>query len=603
MILRFRSPDGAYRIDVQPGDDISVLLEKLMAVLPVGVNPPSIVLSDQPHNGKTRLLSGLGGVSIKDTGLKHGDLLFLSYSKSEDGEKGAVQQPSLQQSSGRLNGQAIRPGENISLRSKDSEDELKKVANPWDTITQDPIDNQLEKMDGKIARGRDHKMCKHGTKGMCDYCMPLEPYDAAYLVEKKIKHLSFHSYLRKINTATNKPENPTSYIPPLTEPYFRVKKNCPSGHAPWPDGICAKCQPSAITLKPQEFRMVDHVEFSDPGLIDDFINYWRASGNQRIGYLYGRYVPYLEVPLGIKAVVEAIFEAPQVGESDGVTLSLPWEGEKSVDEVAALCGLRKIGVIFTDLVDDGTGQGTVLCKRHRDSYFLSSLEIAFAARLQAAHPNPCRWSETGRFGSKFVTCVVSGNDEGGIDVASYQVSNTAVEMVRADIVEASADPSVMLIREEDDRARYVPEVFYRRINEYGASVQENAKVSFPVDYLLVTLTHGFPHNPDPMFIAPRGQFPVENREIIGQAQDLSAIAKQLNSVNGRDPVQAVSDFHMLCFLHTMGILDKNEEKLLAEVASKHDVSSGVALQQTPGWQTLLTILRESGERPPKHNLF
>jgi len=70
------------------------------------------------------------------------------------------------------------------------------------------------------------------------------------------------------------------------------------------DSWCCVCQ---------KYRHVDYIQFENPMLVERFLDYWRKTGNQRIGLLFGRYEYHKDVPLGIKAVVAAIYEPQQVG--------------------------------------------------------------------------------------------------------------------------------------------------------------------------------------------------------------------------------------------------------------------------------------------------
>lgn len=349
---------------------------------------------------------------------------------------------------------------------------------------------------GKIPRERDSRFCKHAMNGMCDYCMPLEPYDAAYHKEHAIKHLSYHAYLSKI---TPKPTaSAASHLPPLNPFSYKVKVPCPTGsHAPWPAGICTGCQPSTITLQSQPFRMVDHLEIASMDVIDRFLQAWRKTGLQRFGWLIGRYEPYDKVPMGVKAVVEAIYEPPQQGELDGLTLGWPWEDEPRIRQISAAAStpLTVVGYIFTDLDPTPEDRTKNVYKRHPQSFFLSSLEAIFAATVQKANLTPSKSSPTGQYASRLVTAVLTATEDGQVDVSAYQVSEQAVAMVEADMIEASVDPGIVRVKDEDrthDSARYVPDVFFSYKNEYGLEVKKSAKPCFPVEYLLVNVRFWFP---------------------------------------------------------------------------------------------------------------
>jgi nuclear protein localization family protein 4 len=358
-------------------------------------------------------------------------------------------------------------------------------------VEEDPVDKYWRTQDGKITRNnsKDVRFCKHGANGMCDHCQPLEPYDAAYHKEHNIKHLSYHAYLRKITPKSS--GTSSSSLPPLQPLSYKVKVPCPTaGHLPWPAGICTSCQPSAITLQSQPFRLVDHLEFASMDIVDRFLQAWRKTGLQRFGWLIGRYERYDGVPMGVKAVIEAIHEPPQEGELDGLTLGLPWEDEPRIRELARSVSspLTIVGYVFTDLDPTEEDRTKNVYKRHPGSYYLSSLEAIFAATMQNVNPMTSKSSPTGIFSSRLVTAVLTATKDGQVDISAYQVSEQACAMVDADMIEASVDPGIVRVKEEGhDFAGYVPDVFFSYKNEYGLEVRKSAKPCFPVEYLLVNV--------------------------------------------------------------------------------------------------------------------
>jgi nuclear protein localization family protein 4 len=238
--------------------------------------------------------------------------------------------------------------------------------------------------------------------------------------------------------------------------------------------------------------MVDHLEIASMDIVDRFLQAWRKTGLQRFGWLIGRYEAYDKVPMGVKAVVEAIHEPPQEGELDGLTLGLPWEDEARIRELGASAStpLSIVGYIFTDLDPTPEDRTKNVYKRHPGSFYLSSLEAIFAAKMQNDNPTVSRSSPTGQFASRLVTAVLTATEDGQVDVAAYQVSEQAVAMVDADMIEASVDPGIVRVKEEDrsqDSARYVPDVFFTFKNEYGLEVKKSAKPCFPVEYLMLNV--------------------------------------------------------------------------------------------------------------------
>lgn len=107
-------------------------------------------------------------------------------------------------------------------------------------------------------------------------------------------------------------------------------------------------------------------------------------------------------------------------------------------------------------------------------------------------------------------------------------------------------------------------------NAYNLQVKQSAKPCFPIEYLLVNLTHGFPiaSKQQPLFLS--SSFPVANRQLAqGDPQHVGKVVESLVKIVGngsyepggeeerkmRSEVEKwASDWHLLGFLDKEGVL-------------------------------------------------
>lgn len=581
ILLRVQSPEGTKRIEVSASASTCQLFETIHDAFDLN----SFAFALYKEKNKKNEIASSKSKTVRSLGLRHGDMIYLAP------VNGSVLFTNNAPSGEPIDESAPSTSSVVAVPRPAS---TSAYIRPNTNIKEDEVDLQLYKMDEKIQRQRDEKLCRHNANSRCVHCSPLEPFDEAYLREHNIKHLSFHAYLRKMMSGVDRGK-----FLALEDISCRIKNGC-KDHPPWPKGICSKCQPNAITLNMQAYRHVDNVAFENTNLVERFLNYWRVTGHQRIGFLYGTYEIHADVPLGIRANVVAIYEPPQESSRDSVRL-LPDEKEEVVEQIATSLGLRRVGWIFTDLLAEDVQKGTVKHTRNIESHFLSAQECIMGGHYQNLHPNACRYASKGYFGSKFVTVCVTGDKANQVHMEGYQVSNQCMALVRDNCLLPTKDcPELGYVRESSDK-QYVPDVYYKEKDSYGNEVSRLAR-PLPVEYLLVDVPASTPVTPQFTFNSdPSKQpFPVENRMVDGHIQDFNALSTYLSQFAFNEFFTAINDFHLILYIATMDMLPMREFMgPLLEALKNKDREAANEWSRSEHWATVEQLIAASSPPPSR----
>lgn len=222
------------------------------------------------------------------------------------------------------------------------------------------------------------------------------------------------------------PKNPRLALLPLCD-----------RHEPYPRGLCNRCVPESVTLRRQEYRHVDYVQFVNSRQLRGFIDYWaqdRQMAEVRVAFLYGYYAEDPFYSNGIRAVVEALYEPEQEGSRTSFELRDPAKRSRNVELIVEALGLEKVGMVVAS---------------PNDKLHFTEEQVRTIAEYQEAHAvqHSCGYRL-----SNFFTVLVrpGGGERREVEPEVFMVSDQGQAMQAAALFEPNRlDPARMRLRSSE----------------------------------------------------------------------------------------------------------------------------------------------------------
>eukprot|EP00808_Paulinella_micropora_P015807 g19355.t1 len=464
FLIRVRAQKGMKRLVFN--DDSATLGDLQLQIKDVlGLSPSAQVLSRQPMHAPSLIDTSNKKVSLRELGLKHGDMLYLGGEESSASDAKFVPSEALRLTARCQHGPRgqcmhchhVAPGQTIKAKC---------THGPHETCINCSVLTQSG------TKEVSPMWCDHPETAFCPKCIPQEAVaegtkkelscicDAAK-GEKclrcigrggiKTNFMSFSEYMdgqRSLCKYKHASTITCIQCRAPTLPSYAAKKNCSRGHRPWPEGVCLNCAPDTPHLRLQKYRHCDIISVPQK-LAQTFYQRYAQGGfnNHRVAFFFGRYMDEpkeSKVKGGVRAVVEALYEPPQESKADRSRL-LRDPREKNVHQIANLLGLEVVGwIVARPIKEDAKYKGKV---------FMSGREVRMAAQFQQRYHN----TETGY--SRFVTVVLEHATQ--VEAQAYQVSDQSVALERDGFLADAKDPWMLATRGSKEGMQSMPGIVYK----------------------------------------------------------------------------------------------------------------------------------------------